>query len=269
MAEHLQLQPYIQVPACHRFLTLSDTWWDENLRRFPSGYSACNAIEAQRIPPVSHPAREILVDRYCPVALQAEIKSSEQNRDCLIRPYLGRRRVLAGSSKRPSKFTAFSLRNYPLHLDQMEGLGVSPDDIKVYAKTMAGALAAMHWAAGIDGNDVEFVLASPSPNLGPDVIVTNVLGAHAMWVLDFDLCREMPTNEDGVEQAVMAFFKNDPFYPRPRSSPSLWKVFREQYIHCSKAILLEKAVKGQQALLPVAFVEAIESRETASESSSQ
>jgi hypothetical protein len=33
----------------------------------------------------------------------------------------------------------------------------------VYAKTMAGSLATMHWAVKIDANDVEFVLASPRP----------------------------------------------------------------------------------------------------------
>lgn len=64
--------------------------------------------------------------------------------------------------------------------------------MKIYAETMTGALAAMHWAAGIDGNDVEFVLASPHTGQGADEIMTNILGTHAMC-----LCREMPTSEDG------------------------------------------------------------------------
>ena len=30
-----------------------------------------------------------------------------------------------------------------------------------------------------------------------------------MWVIDFDLCRDMPMGEDGVKQAVKAYWRND------------------------------------------------------------
>lgn len=54
----------------------------------------------------------------------------------------------------------FSLRNLPLHLDQLETLMVA-DDIKQYARAMAETLAAMHWIGQMDGNDIESVLAPP------------------------------------------------------------------------------------------------------------
>lgn len=177
----------------------------------------------------------------------------------------------------------FSLRNLPLHLDQMEELGVSLDDMKFYAETMAEALAVMHWRAGIDGNDVEFVLAPPShgaSDTSGDVaatkellprnksfhngesVVINVLGVHAVWVLDFDLCRPMPMNEQGVQQAVTAFYRNDPYYPRPQSL--LWGVFRERYLCCSK---MGNATEiEQRVLLSGLFVRAIEEKAAASES---
>jgi hypothetical protein len=49
----------------------------------------------------------------------------------------------------------------------MEQLGISTNDMHQYAQSMAEALAMMHWVAGIDGNDVEFVLA-PSMAMAMD-----------------------------------------------------------------------------------------------------
>jgi hypothetical protein len=267
-----------RIPECRRFISSSDPWWDENSHRFPARCVRCDTIQAQRIPPIFQPVREMLVDLYCPAPLREEIKRSRQNRDCLIRPYLGRRRFPDG---RPRAKMFFTLRNLPLHLDQMEELGVSLDDMKIYAEAMAEALAVMHWRAGIDGNDVEFVLAPPShgtsdPGDGPatkellprnesfhngESVVTNVLGAHAVWVLDFDLCRPMPMNEQGVQQAVTAFYRNDPYYPRPQSL--LWGVFRERYLCCSK---MGNATEiEQRVLLSGLFIRAIEETEAARE----
>lgn len=95
----------------------------------------------------------MLIDAFCPVGLVQGIKDSDANRDCLIRVYLGRRRHGAARD-RPSRFQAFSLRNFPLHIDQMERLGISMCDMEIYARSMAGALAMMHWHSNIDGKDV-------------------------------------------------------------------------------------------------------------------
>ncbi|OQE15524.1 hypothetical protein PENFLA_c031G00161 [Penicillium flavigenum] len=83
---------------------------------------------------------------------------------------------------------------------------------------MAEALAMLHWIAGIDANDVEFVLAPCNGNDG--ATINNVLGRHSMWMLDFDLCRNMTMDENGVGKAVKAFWRNDPSYPRPEKA--LW-----------------------------------------------
>lgn len=96
----------------------------------------------------------------------------------------------------------------------METLGLA---VHSYAETMADALALMHWGARIDANDVEFVLAPPRvESLPPSrTFQSEHLGAHCMWMLDFDCCRAISMDEAGVEKACVAFFKNDPFYPRP------------------------------------------------------
>lgn len=111
----------------------------------------------ERIPPLPKQVRDSIIDLYCPDSLKASAKVSDPDQDCLVRPYLGRRRRLV----KQSRFQAFSLRNYPLHVDQMEDLEL---DIRHYARLMAEALADLYWRARVDANAVEFVLA-PSPSL--------------------------------------------------------------------------------------------------------
>jgi hypothetical protein len=94
---------HINIPLCHSFITPTDSWWTSNLDRFPPDYKPCNVTEMQRIPPVSEATRELLIDRYCPRRSADEVRKSDTNRDCLIRPYLGRRRLLRGSVTPPSK----------------------------------------------------------------------------------------------------------------------------------------------------------------------
>lgn len=136
-------------------------------------------------------------------------------------------------------------------------------DMKVYAEIMAEALAVMHWSVGIDANDVEFVLAPPPSCQGVSKETTNALGTHIMWVLDSDFCKEMPMDEKGIQQAVTAFYRNDPDYPRPRSSPLLWNVFREQYLDSSQKMAGVTEV-DQRVLLSNMFIKAVEGREAVS-----
>ena len=50
-------------------------------------------------------------------------------------------------------------------------------------------------------------------------------------------------NEEGVDQACAAFFKNDPFYPRPGSGEAadeeLWMVFKQRFLESSRRIMEE------------------------------
>ncbi|KAE9970123.1 hypothetical protein EG328_006476 [Venturia inaequalis] len=245
--ERAALASSISIPACYQYVERSDDiWWSERLERFPSQFQvACNALITDRIPPFRQSVRDLLVNYYCPSAIQESAKNYPANSDCLIRPYLGRRR----RNERKSMFKAFSLRNYPLHIDQMEELGL---DSTHYARVMAETLAIMHWAAQVDGNDVEFVLAPPRPtttdpseapptSTSISTSTSDPLGEHTIWILDFDCCRDMPMDESGIDQAWRAFYKNDPFYPRPnRDNPEdqrLWEAFKERFMEASAIIL--------------------------------
>jgi hypothetical protein len=252
----------IQVPRCYRLIKAEDQeWWDQNLRHFPDSYSPCKVLHSERIPPMPRGIREFLIDQYCPVILIPDIKTSDANTDCLIRPYLGRRRLNNSKRTRPSRFSAFSLRNFPLHVDQMEQLGVATE---AYAEIMAETLAMMHWHGKIDANDVEFALAPPRLGAAPSNLPSGILGDHEMWLLDFDCCRSMSMDQNGVNQAVAAFFRNDPFYPRPGAQQHLWEAFREQYLQVSSKII--RSTQNSDAVdartpLPGLFIGQIETEQ--------
>lgn len=221
----------VTIPRSFGYLSSQDgTTWSGILPRLPENYTGCNAIVSEKIIPFGTSIRRLLVQKFRPDVDEESVISSQSNEHCLIRPYLGRRRYRRSETEPATeqsrqRLRAFSLRNFPLHLDQMEQLRIDPGD---YAMAMADALAFLHWIAKVDGNDVEFVLARPRSQ--PDAASsqmqlesrcfdnTNILGPHTMWMLDFDLCRDMTLDEKGVEQASNAFWGNDPYYPRPHIS---------------------------------------------------
>ncbi|KAM0260048.1 hypothetical protein ACHAQJ_002972 [Trichoderma viride] len=259
------------IPQSVGFLsTKNNAAWSVILPRLPSDYTACNAIISEKIIPVKASARRLLVQKFRPDINIEEIMRSQSNEHCLIRPYLGRRRyhqseIEASTGESRRRLRALSLRNYPLHMDQMEQLGIDPSG---YAVAMADALAFLHWVAKVDGNDVEFVLAQPrcqsdtsSSTRARDICYNNtaIFGPHVVWILDFDLCREISLDEEGVDQANNAFWGNDPFLPRPGSNnladQRLWTIFQGRYIESSAATLHEEPDCIKR--LPGLFIEQI------------
>lgn len=239
---------WIQIPDCYGLVIWRDLdWWNcQKLERFPAQYQVpCDVLVTERIPPFHRGIRENLIERFCPEHIKQSAKMHGANRDCVVRPYLGRR---GGNGPRVRRFSAFNLRNYPMNVDQMEDLHLDCDH---FANTMAEALAIIHWAARIDGNDVEFVLAPPRRTFhllhnidatpAQATRTSATLGEHILWILDFDLCRDMTMDEAGVEQAWRAFYRNDPYYPHPCKDNSedqrLWQVFRKRFLEASAVIL--------------------------------
>ncbi|KAL8719670.1 MAG: hypothetical protein Q9225_003345 [Loekoesia sp. 1 TL-2023] len=236
-------------------LPIDTTWWDQHLSRFPKDYQQkCKALVTERIKPFPKAVRDTIVELYCPEPLKPSIesiKSSWSNEDCLIRPYLGRRRPLV----KHTKFQSFSLRNFPLHLDQFGDLALEGIP---YARIMAETLAQLYWGAHVDANDVEFVLAPPRKDgLDGETSIRSlatklqspILGEHTIWILDFDCCKSMPFDESGVEQAVAAYYRNDPYYPRPGREKildqTLWKEFRDRFLEASEVIIDQKSPEAR------------------------
>ena len=120
----------------------------------------------------------------------------------------------------------FSLRNYKLHIYQVQSLQL---DAEEYAKSMAGALAVLHWHTKVDAMDIEFVLGSsptdnnavrraldlrkiesldpgtstyePTTNNSPNFKKRSI----SLWMIDFDACSTITLNDTGVCQAVKGF----------------------------------------------------------------
>jgi hypothetical protein len=110
----------------------------------------------------------------CPEQTKAAVRNSRGDEDCIVRPYLGRWHI-------PRRTPYFTLRNKSMYLDQLDGVGLPTDE---YALVMADALAILYWHAKTDANDVEFVLTPPRAD--EDAFQSDFLGAHRVWLLDFD-----------------------------------------------------------------------------------
>lgn len=300
-ARRCSLVGLLHVPKLLAYIDEGETeFWTENGYLFPWVYQTPSALLlTERILPLPKAIRFALIDKYFPEQAKEEARTSEGNKDCLVRLYLGKRR-----DPHRMKPTRASLRNYNLHLDQMEDLAL---DTRAFAGTMARALAIMHWDACIDADDVEFVLggaptataemslsASELIKLGrlkklgqrvTTVPAISSLSFHrrsvTMWLLDFNRCRPIYVKVDpedaspedegkspaekrtkGVQMAVDAFFRNDPYFPRPLSAKSdeqaLWKFFRGIYLDTGEAILGKEEDEIRD--LPKRFIDMVESK---------
>jgi hypothetical protein len=186
-------------------------------------------LVSQRIPPVPKSFRQHLVNTLCRNSLKLTSLRSEENADCLVRLYLGRRN---NQSKRTQ--TELKLRNFPLHVNEMPLLGIDPAYI---ARVLARSLAVLHWMVQTDANDVEFVLGAAPEHDMP--VPTRILDQMQMddilnldsrdelvakdlriWLLDFNqcetssvalLCTEDASIEPWTKTLVDGFFWNDPY----------------------------------------------------------
>jgi hypothetical protein len=245
------------------FVSMNDTaWWSDHLKYFPPHllHKPANLFCYERILPLSQPHRNALIDRYAPdQAKITELKADPANRGCLARIYLGKRRETRNDY-------SFQVRNFNLHLDQMEDLGMN---YKEYGTAMGKALATLHWGCFIDGKGVEFVLGSPGEiqnfnkpgsscfpllkapirkpltidqisKLAPNTstwqsyAAVYAVATTKIWMLDFSRCSVLSEDKEEMKaQLMQSFFGNCPYYPRP--SPvlardgKLWELFRQSY----------------------------------------
>ncbi|MCJ1271781.1 hypothetical protein MMC22_011686 [Lobaria immixta] len=150
----------------------------------------------------------------------------------------------------------FSLRNFEADLNILDELHLEKAH---HAQAMAICLAEMHWDVKIDAADVEFVLGTapekwaPKPaelaKLAPRTDTASSLNFRRrsvhLWLLDFNQCKSIRMDDAGVNQAVAAFWQNDPYYPRPcppgHPDAELWEIFEARYIHHSDKKLDSKA----------------------------
>jgi hypothetical protein len=209
--------------------------------------------------------------RFCPDELMENAFRDPANRDCLVRVYLGKRQAQFN----PKTGKMFTLRNFNLTLNHIECIKADP---RHWADQMGRSLAILHWEAGVDAHDVEFVLGSSPSQEGQYATYKEVSKLPPrsqtqirpnfkrrmidLWVLDFNNCRLLNDTEDEIDHMVWAFYWNDPYFPLPEAELSedraLWDVFRKSYLNKSAKIL---ALKPEKHRLPDMFINAVIQRE--------
>lgn len=242
----------LYVPEVYYFAAASDDeWWSKREPLFPVHSRGRNVLCTERILPLPQPIRNKLIETFCPSQLKEKALADLSNNDCLARVYLGKRQE---NNSRAKPLPLFTLRNFNLRLDQMEGIGLRR--LPEFSNRMGMALAGMHCKVGIDADDVEFVLGSSptysdglrplSPEqfsgLGPNSSTWKQVNARPnflkrqtrLWLLDFNRCKDITRDSNGVDMAVRAFYRNDPYFPRPLGTGTteceLWDAFVEGYL---------------------------------------
>ncbi|KAF2242043.1 hypothetical protein BU26DRAFT_584940 [Trematosphaeria pertusa] len=237
-------------------------FWSEHASMFPDTENSVDVpnygLVTERIFPLPLPVRSAIVDTFCPKEIKKQkdkFLKMPENKDCLVRLYLGRYR-----KDSPMTPENVRLRNFPLHIDEMQYLKL---DVEMFAKMIAQALAVLHWKVGVDANDIEFVLGS-TPEISPAPSATEIQNAGkdtsaayyvsdfkhrtvSMWLLDFNLCAKFSKDPSGLKKIVDGFWWNDPYYPRP--SDKLWDVFVEHYLGIS--------YEFNKTTMPKAFIDEV------------
>ncbi|KIL60785.1 hypothetical protein M378DRAFT_907321 [Amanita muscaria Koide BX008] len=84
---------------------------------------------------------------------------------------------------------------------------------------MGELLGRLHWRAGYDGRDVEFVMGGVS------------FSGVAMYIIGFNQMRTWKRNPNEIQQLVEVFYANVPYYPRPNPDDPLYKEFSNGYLN--------------------------------------
>lgn len=139
------------VPKAFRFIpkTGEELFWEELLPKLPQEYrTRDNSMLLQRILPLPKVVRRALINKFITtdVSQARTLLADPRNKHCLARVYLGKEN---GTLSHESP-----LRNFPMYLDNMKEIGI--DTIKL-ANALGKAYATLHWGAGVNGDDIEFV----------------------------------------------------------------------------------------------------------------
>ena len=261
-----------RTPACWDFYPPTSDYWTQNLIRFPLGHNTrASMFRVDRILPLPQASREALIKLFFEddEAAQEAARKDPENKDCLVRIYLGER-----ESEDSQGDCYDDLRNFPLRLNMMEELGLDTNQL---AKEMALGLAILHWSARLDAMDTEFVVGSAATwEKQRPTLVTNAalpitqdirsVNFHRrsthLWMLDYDKAHSIAlTPEDVDRYLVPACRGNDPYFPDPLIDKELWSAFADTYCEASEIVLRASIKAGEDAeqamKLPKMFVDGV------------
>ncbi|KAJ6032747.1 hypothetical protein N7540_003479 [Penicillium herquei] len=229
----------VWVPKPFQFIPNSQDrpFLENTFAKLPEEYRVpSDIVRMERILPLPKVIRRALITKFyghgkeLDTTATGSLLQDTANKHCLARVYLG---------KRSGSFHPVTpLRNIPLYLDLMESVGI---DTLGLASMMGKAYAILHWGAGIDGDDVEFVLGSAATGSGsPDFQHREI----RLYLLDFGQCAMVDFDQDPdivyqVFKGAMVTGDNQSFIPHP-SSPALFAAFKKGYLDAGNLVLAEK-----------------------------
>lgn len=239
------VEDVICVPSLARIIQKEDPLVQSYVSSFPPSYRThTTLVEMERILPLPKVARKAIITQFHPSPTQSTVNSilnEASNKHCLARTYLGKKKGSFGVEN-------FSLRNFPLDLTSLMRLRI---DVDFLATAMGTAYGVMHWGAGVNGDDVEFVLGtsavSPEATAPPDIQHRQV----GLYLLDFGQCEQIDLSEDDVEfvyqrfKGTMVTGDNQLFIPNCLDSPELYQTFKKAYIATGQAILTRKNLENK------------------------
>lgn len=202
-------------------------------------------MQMERILPLPKVLRKALISCFHPTpdpVTVARILDRTPDKHCLVRTYLGRK-----NRAEPLTDAEFSLRNFQLFLDPMKEMSL---DVMSLATWTGQAFAIMHWGAGVDGDDVEFVLGTSTTNVTnmarPD-LQHRLIG---FYLLDFGQCQSVDLFNAEVDEvyqrfkAAMIMGDNQLFIPHPKEV-ELFRAFSEAYRKTARLLLKERGLDGR------------------------
>ncbi|KAI6029082.1 hypothetical protein BKA83DRAFT_4214215 [Pisolithus microcarpus] len=149
-------------------------------------------------------------------------KHMDKARDpSLCRIYFGKVISEVGRGGRPNLF--LNSANFPLDVARYRKIlendraGEYPS-VEEIVYGMGEMLGRLHWLAGNDGRDIEFVLGGIA------------FSGVSFYVIDFNQVRSWEKTPKDVPMLVEAFFINDPYYPRPIPGNPLYAEFKRGYL---------------------------------------
>ncbi|KAF6813767.1 hypothetical protein CPLU01_14579 [Colletotrichum plurivorum] len=229
----------------------TDRWWEENEESFPvEDRKEAPIYRRERIPPLPAIMPQNLIDEFWTDNAKDAAKIHPDNKDSLLRPYLGAiydRMTTEGRVNADKRLA--SLANFPLYLDEMRALDAE-SPIR-YAENMALGLAAAHYAALIHTQDVEFAIARRTNALDPDDPKNFDFGFRAtqLWMLDYDKAGDFSIKRESETEDMQKLVKKcmdgtDPYYPRcdvlDREDFEVFAAFSNTYIKAGRAIMKHK-----------------------------
>lgn len=260
----------LRMPRFHSFIEADDAWWSrEGHQDLATQSSRPPILCSEKIKFLPKDIRDSLIEVFSNPACHDVHKANILNRDCLLRIYLGKR------LPPNTPIREFKLRNFEMTLEKLELLDMCKEPL---ARSIAQGLALMHWGSECDARDVEFVfgfgtMMTPTLEELEEMIHNLDLKIESrkfslmwrtikVWLLDFNQCRKIEMNREGVEKCVQAFWDNDPYYPRPGTGndadENLWDCFKDAYLAASNAILDSKF--GFKRQLPASFIDGVVAR---------